>query len=250
MGFERAAELTKKAKQHTENMKLYSTEIRENSEKSVIYTISVPKENMVNLDKKVPIFEVDNRDSVSSIFHQSKSSRDIMVLNFASYNHPGGGFIRGAMAQEEALCHASYLYNVLEKHSEYYNWNNMNKNRGLYKNRAMVSNIRFFDGDNSLFVKVLTCAAPNKSLMFKYDNFTEAENSKVLKGRIKFIADIVNIHKPEIIILGAFGCGVFMNNPVEVSEFFKEAFSETTARKVVFSIPDLKNRKPFENTFA
>jgi uncharacterized protein (TIGR02452 family) len=36
-----------------------------------------------------------------------------VALNFASAKHPGGGFLRGADAQEEYLCRATWLYHCL-----------------------------------------------------------------------------------------------------------------------------------------
>ena len=39
----------------------------------------------------------------------------IAVLNFASFKNPGGMFYNGSSAQEESLCHESFLYNVLKK---------------------------------------------------------------------------------------------------------------------------------------
>ena len=53
------------------------------------------------------------KDVVSSVneFATGKTA----VLNFASYSNPGGGFIRGMMAQEEALCWGGTMYNVLSR---------------------------------------------------------------------------------------------------------------------------------------
>ncbi|MFR3753045.1 MAG: TIGR02452 family protein [Enterocloster sp.] len=45
------------------------------------------------------------------------------VLNFASAKNPGGGFINGAMAQEESLAASSCLYKTLTAHETYYRMN-------------------------------------------------------------------------------------------------------------------------------
>lgn len=81
--------------------------------------------------------QVVNTDSVSAVFkyHEGKTA----VLNFASYRHAGGMFIEGSQAQEECLCHESILYNVLRQYQFYYDWNEQNRNRSLYLDRAIYS---------------------------------------------------------------------------------------------------------------
>ena len=84
------------------------------------------------------LFVVD-LDSAAAVFHYYDKDKKMAVLNFASYKHPGGMFLQGSCAQEESLCHASALYNVLSKCQSFYDWNNQHKNRSLYLNRALYS---------------------------------------------------------------------------------------------------------------
>ena len=47
--------------------------------------------------------------------------------------------MEGSSAQEESLCHESFLYNVLSRYKEYYHANTYCKNRNLYSDRALYS---------------------------------------------------------------------------------------------------------------
>jgi len=140
------------------------------------------------------------------------------ALNFASYTNPGGMFIKGSRAQEECLCHASFLYNVLQPfQKEYYDKNYLNKNKGLYLNRALYSpDIYFFNEDEVYPCDIITCAAPNWSAAH-WTNVTREENYQVLQSRIKFVLDIALDQHAETLVLGAYGCGVFRQNPRDVA---------------------------------
>lgn len=248
MGWERANQLKVVAVTHT--AKMYR-ECKKEIEQAVSNTVLYDSKNLfVTHQVGRPEFIVDDRDSVYSIFRQQENGV-VTILNFASYKEPGGGFIRGAMAQEEALCHASFLYNVLKEFPGYYAWNNAHKNRGMYLDRALFTpNVRFFKDKQTIMANVITCAAPNKSVCLKYGNFSESENSQALDKRIEFIARIANEHYSNVLILGAYGCGVFCNDPKEVAELFKKHLSGSPIERIVFSIPDNKNRQPFEEVFS
>lgn len=168
------------------------------------------------------------------------TSDDVAILNFASYRHPGGGFLNGAIAQEEILCYNSTLYPVLsdQRFSAYYSENNSNLNRGLYLNRTIYSpKITFFTDDKIKKVGVLTCAAPNWKVA--QGNVSEEEYMDVLRSRVEFALNIFAENKAEHIILGAWGCGVFGNNPEVVAEVFMEKLLGIQAFKTVtFAIPN------------
>lgn len=180
-----------------------------------------------------PIFILENIDSVSAGLKYPNS----VILNFASYTKPGGGFINGAIAQEEDLCSAGFLYNVLKEFPDYYEWNKKHLNNHLYRNRAIFSpKIKFKDK----YRDVITCAAPNYR--------GQRDNLRELWSRIKFINSICCKLNINTIILGAFGCGVFNQNPYEVAKLFKKYM---TVEKVILAVPSSGNNyNAFREVFS
>lgn len=177
---------------------------------------------------------------------ETLSDKKIALLNFASYENPGGKFIEGSSAQEESTCHASFLYNVLSNMPEYYEWNKAHKNKALYMDRAIYSPDVIFTVDGKVCkADVITCAAPNRSVLEKHGSFTEEENFNTLHDRVLFVRNICTDNNVDVAILGAWGCGVFRQRPSVVSNFFFDAFKDTGI-KVVYAVPD----KPTYDVFV
>ena len=103
---------------------------------------------------------------------------------------------------------------------------------------------------NHVIADVITCAAPNRSLLLKDGRFSEKENEEALKDRIRFIRDICDNEGVDVLIAGAFGCGVFAQKPEKVACFFREYFCDTKVKKVIFAIPLDRNYAPFEREFC
>ncbi len=222
-----------------ENTKIYDTDFKCN--------ISVKEKNV-----EIIVDDLDTVHAGKRYYNDGK----VALLNFSSYKNPGGMFINGSKAQEECLCHASYLYNVLSQFvTGFYDWNNKHKNKALYLNRGLYSpDILFQYGEVLFNCDVVTCAAPNKSAAQKYQNVSDAENTNVLSSRIKFVLDIAKDNNVETLILGAYGCGVFGQDATEVASIFKE-YLNTTHKcfdKVVFAIPKGRdgNLEAFNSVFA
>lgn len=232
-------ERAKIALQHTLEMSTkYADKIKLSRKNSVIYS-----PNSVFMEQKVKnqnmSFSLVSEGSVSAIikFAEGKTA----VLNFASYKHPGGGFLAGSKAQEECLCHESFLYNVLREFPFYYKQNSTNLNRALYTNRAIYSpNVIFESDDKVVECDVITCAAPNITAATKYNkNISQEENLSVLRSRIKFVLDIAAENKVDTLILGAFGCGVFGQDAAVVCNIFLEYLTNDYRcfNKIVFAVP-------------
>ena len=243
----------KVAKEHTELMEeKYGQDICECVDLTRIY-LHYDCKNIKTAYRNQNII-VDDVDTVSAIMKYK--SKNMAVLNFASYKNPGGMFLNGSKAQEECLCHESFLYNVLKNFQiGFYDWNNSHKNRSLYLNRTLYSpNILFERGDEKVRCDVITCAAPNRSAAQKYCDVSDYENAMVLDERIEFVLDIAAYNDVDTLILGAWGCGVFGQNPYDVAYGFKEKL-ETTHHcfdTVVFAVPKGKdgNYEAFANIFS
>lgn len=218
------------AAQHTKSMsQQYQDEIDDRVKRTKTYSgqINQTYENTI-----MPPITLVDMDSITAAktYQEGKTA----ILNFASYKHPGGGFMNGSRAQEECLCHDSYLYNILYKMTDYYSWNNKHLNRALYTNRGLYTpDVRFSFG----FCDVITCASPNFTTAKKYQNVSADENNKVLEERIKFILDIAANNQVDTLILGAFGCGVFSQNPTLVCRYFYKYLKNYHFKKIVFAIP-------------
>ena len=235
------AERAKRAWEHTAEMEWkYSREIYTSGKNTMFFSDkSVFLGNEIHEDMQVKVISLDTVSAALAL--RGVQGAKIALLNFADFKSPGGGFIRGLNAQEEALCHESFLYNVLSKFDgSYYAYNRQDINRGLYYDRALYTpDVIFTRGDMKTKCDVITCAAPYKRFAERYHQVSIAENDKVLEERIKFVLDIAKDRGVDILILGAFGCGVFCQDPRDVAQIFKK-YLDTTHKcfdLVVFAIP-------------
>ena len=186
------------------------------------------QENRLNYDTKIRVLGQDLREQ---IFNSDYNNNKIGIMNFASATNPGGGFLNGAVAQEETICRSSYLYPELIKIKEFYQINTEERNHGLYTSILINSiNVNFIANQNDKFVNhekqrnvdIITTAAPNvRSIKFKSKKFDKKVKNALLT-RMRATLRLMKSNQDEIIILGAFGCGVFGNSPYQVAEIWKE----------------------------
>lgn len=239
------------ARQHTDQMQeKYAEQIEQAVQHTKIYE---GEADVKETERKTLQCSVEDLDSVRAVMKYGGSR--CAVLNFASYKNPGGMFINGSIAQEECLCHALYLYNVLRQFQHiYYDQNKTRLNKTLYTNKALYTpDVMFFDGEKKVQCDVITCAAPNISAGRKYQNVPDSVNTEALRSRIQFVLDIAKDNQVDTLILGAFGCGVFGQDAAEVARIFKEYLTTTHScfDRVVFAVPDgtNSNYKAFCQTF-
>jgi len=204
---------------------------------------------------KPPILLVTNKTSIETIL---ESDEKLAVLNFASAKNPGGGFLHGAMAQEETLTRSSGLYpSLLKFQKEYYDFH-VNRKSIFYSHRIIISPdcvlIKNDVGEllkEPKLVSFITCAAPkcvDLSPIFTTDKTLELEQTiqTIVHRRIFRILSAMYLDGYENIVLGAWGCGVFRNNPYDVAESFRYHLAHTfdgKFKRIIFPIPIGKNDK-------
>lgn len=170
----------------------------------------------------------------------------VAVLNFASATNPGGGVTRGSSAQEESLCRCSTLYPVLtvsRMWRDFYQYHRAQHNQ-RYTDRCVYSpGIVIVKTDTSLpkrldkkdwqTVDVITCAAPNLRLLSNQDQsqpqqppVDDKELLEIHKRRARNILGLAAANKVDHLVLGAFGCGAFQNNPEIVAQAYNEVINE------------------------
>lgn len=249
-----------KAVKHTALMeKKYKDQINYSIDNTIIFEDNTFESFNLEAIKETetkPEVRFKNTDTVSAIFNGSQMHVPT-ILNFASFKSPGGFFLKGSSAQEECLCHESCLYNVLSEFNKYYYKPNKKLlNNGLYTNRALYSPNVVFVRENehgnteTKYANVITCAAPNFSTASKYYGVSYVDNLFALRNRIKFIKNIAQVEGTYELILGAFGAGVFGQNPYDVANTFASIFRTSTVEVITYAVPGKdKNADIFRGFF-
>ncbi|MFJ9551395.1 TIGR02452 family protein [Streptomyces erythrochromogenes] len=185
----------------------------------------------------------------------------VAVLNFASARNPGGGYVRGAKAQEEALCRASALYETLLEAPEYYAVHRAEVST-FYTDRVIHSpGVPVFRDDRGDLMEspflagFLTSPAPNAGTILRQEPERAAEIPGALVRRAELVLEVAASHGYRRLVLGAWGCGVFRNDPADVAEAFRGLLAGRfagTFERVVFAVLDRKpdTREAFERAFA
>lgn len=212
---------------------------------STVY-VSDPSVNDVSLGSYETNVKVYNKDVVTCTHASITHDRErVCVLDFASYTNPGGGFLKGSMAQEEALCHASGLYLCLESKHDVYDKRKKWVKDGLYRDDYIyVKACPFITSGKVDLADVMVIAAPNT----KRTKATQDEISKVLHRRMEIAFLEPYKHGCKNIVLGAFGCGVFGNDVKEVASIWSELQTTYNGlyKNIVYAVTDKKMYKIFK----
>lgn len=202
-----------------------------------------------------PSIEVTKESSLEAAFRLK--DLDPCLLNFASAKNPGGGFLRGTASQEESIARSSALYCTLMEHPKFYAANKTaSTDIGLYQDYAIYSpRVPVIRDDHGFWleepyvVSVLTSPAPNRrAILDKYEATDRLEGliKNTCQSRIIQILSIMAAHGHRTIILGAWGCGVFGNDPVVVAGVFKEALKQNPFfDNITFPIYDREDSNVF-----
>lgn len=262
--------------------------IKTNSKLQNLVRSSIEKQELILENDNVSVGLLEKYESDAKVIVSKKRSFEaalayrnmkIAVHNFASASNPGGGVVHGANAQEECLCRCSGLYFIL---------NTQIMRKGFYEPHKRAHNpihnddiiytpeVTVFKSDTAsptllaekdwYDVDVITCAAPNlrENPSNKYNQgdgnkrvkLSDKELLQIHEKRLKRILDVAVSKGDEVIILGAFGCGAFMNKTEIVALAAKNVVKEyLKAFKVVefavyCSSKDDENYKTFDRVLS
>lgn len=198
----------------------------------------------------------------------------IAVMNFANAFHAGGGVTRGASAQEECLCRCSTLYPLLYRRtlrdSFYKHHHELNTSKAsdslIYIEGVIICKTdedypERMEKEDWVNVDVITIAAPDlrtKSNMYAQivGSGTYMNDAELFGYHVKRAMHMLTVAAckgADMLVLGAFGCGAFQNDPEVVAKAYKTALEifPKVFDKVVFAVycspRDKKNYEAFRD---
>lgn len=203
---------------------------------------------------KTPTIVVTNETSLTAA---QRLGPGTACLNFASARNPGGGFLNGSQAQEESLARNSALYACLHPVRGFYDYHRKHpdltySDRIIYSPEVPV----FRDDDGHLLaepypVSFLTAAAPNRSALAKNQPTLLPGLEDIFKRRAARVLAVAAAHGHRRIVLGAWGCGVFGNDPTMVAQAFSTALNQNPwFDEVVFAVLDHQRGNPTYSAFT
>ncbi len=176
-------------------------------------------------------FDVANETTLMGARRLATATTErVGVLNFASARNPGGGFLTGSQAQEESLARTSSLHASLtsDAATPFYEFHRREAS-ALYSDRMILSPDCpvFRDDEGGLLpspynITLLTSPAPNARALRENDQQALPQLAAVLSQRAGRVLALALHAGCRHLVLGAWGCGVFGNDPTLVARIFAQ----------------------------
>jgi uncharacterized protein (TIGR02452 family) len=191
---------------------------------------------------------------------QDEGESRVVALNFASAKNPGGGFLGGAKAQEEDLCRASALYVCQLEQPDYYAENRACGTMVYTDHLVYSPDVPVFREGRDLLedpylLSFLTSPAPNAGEARRHGESARSVRDALYRRAGQVLA-VAASEGHRTLVLGAWGCGVFRNDPAQVADAFATALAGLPGAfdRVVFAVwerdPSVGNFAAFEARFG
>jgi uncharacterized protein (TIGR02452 family) len=212
------------------------------------------QEGSTDVVVKTPIYVVpaDSLDTAEQLLAEEK--KDIVVLNMANATSPGGAYLHGAGAQEEALCRRTTLYLTICPERKFHPIPN---HGAIYSPDVLV--VRKSDQEDCLFLEptktwwtsvISVAAIVRPPLNASGTDFARRQDREETRERIRTLLRVAAREGKTNLVLSALGCGAFSNPPKAVANLFKEVLKEKEFRRrfqgIWFSILDRKGSRNYE----
>lgn len=188
-------------------------------------TLAIPE----NLPQHATRFEVRNESTFAAARRLvAQGHADPLCLNFASAKNPGGGFLGGAEAQEENLAKSSGLYPCIAQKTAMYDANRALKSCMYLDDMIYSPAVPVFRDDAYQLLdaayccSIVTAPAVNRGALERNEPHRLADVDDVMRQRIQKMLDLALHHGHTVLVLGAWGCGVFGNRPADMARWFAD----------------------------
>lgn len=189
---------------------------------------------------------------------------DVLCLNFASARNPGGGFLGGSEAQEENLAKSSGLYPCLAQMSAMYEANRAMKFCAYLDDMIYSPAVPVFRNDDYRYldspypVSIITAPAVNYGAVARNEPQRIDELEAIMQRRINLLLSLAYHHGHTALVLGAWGCGVFGNQPQDMAHWFAQKLLVQQKfygafQHIIFAVLDRRDNgtyRAFAETFA
>lgn len=186
-------------------------------------------------------FEQMKSDDCASHYIGLGISKNVVIMNFASNKHRGGGYKKGAIAQEEDLCRViPQLYPSLCGIKYPFGDDSVliTPNVNIMRNNRNYKLFHKFKYHN---VSIVSAAAPN----LRFEEFDEKRIIRTLQNI--YISTKKILPDTDTLILGAWGCGAYYNDPSVISKIMNKINLDYGGlyRMIIFTVPPGLNANEF-----
>lgn len=252
------------------NTKAFRQQIAEENEK-IIHTV-LPSSQKFNLSTIINKAYLNDQGKISvfngytddAIMYFSKLNKKMCALNFANAKNPGGGYLRGALAQEEELCRQyPTLHTTLHEMKYKYNQYPLKFGELIYSHYVERLRENYKTGYNIIQNPIthcdfITCASINLNQR-TFAEILPQEREHIIRS-IDLMFKVAINNDIRILILGAWGCGAFspidnVNPTFTYTNFMANEFKKAAKKYVkcfdiiVFAVSNDTNGTVFQTVF-